>query len=115
MVAGLQHARDRKGMAFIEILSPCVTYNDTYPHWMNMVHDVDADPDYDATHRGRAFAANYDLVMQSRIPIGLIFSGTHASLQSSLVGEITPFHALDAAHSEKVSKHLQNVVASYTV
>jgi 2-oxoglutarate ferredoxin oxidoreductase subunit beta len=115
MLAGLKHSREGKGMAFVEVLSPCVTYNDTYPQWMNKVHDVDADPDYDNTHRGKAFASNFELIQQSRIPIGLIYTGTHASLQSSMVGEISPFHALDEVHSDLVSQHLEKVVASYTV
>jgi len=115
MLMGLNHARDGKGMAFIEVLSPCVTYNDTYPQWMKKAYDVDADPEYCNTHRGKAFAALYDLVQQSRIPIGLIYSGNHPSLQSAMVSEITPHHALDQEHSERVSKHLDKVLSAYAV
>jgi 2-oxoglutarate ferredoxin oxidoreductase subunit beta len=115
MLMGLNHARDGKGMAFIEVLSPCVTYNDTYPQWMNKAYDVDADPGYCNSHRGKAFSAIYDLVQQSRIPIGLIYSGNHPSLQSAMVSEITPHHALDREHSERVSKHLNKVLSAYAV
>ena len=115
MLMGLNHARDGKGMAFIEVLSPCVTYNDTYPQWMNKAYDVDADPRYCNSHRGKAFSAIYDLVQQSRIPIGLIYSGNHPSLQSAMVSEITPHHALDREHSERVSKHLNKVLSAYAV
>lgn len=115
MLMGLNHARDGKGMAFIEVLSPCVTYNDTYPQWMNKAYDVDADPEYCNSHRGKAFSALYDLVQQSRIPIGLIYSGNHPSLQSAMVPEITPHHALDLEHSERVSKHLSKVLSAYAV
>ena len=115
MLMGLNHARDGKGMAFIEVLSPCVTYNDTYPQWMNKAYDVDADPEYCNSHRGKAFSALYDLVQQSRIPIGLIYSGNHPSLQSAMVSEITPHHALDQEHSERVSKHLNKVLSAYAV
>lgn len=115
MLMGLNHARDGKGMAFIEVLSPCVTYNDTYPQWMNKVYDVDADPGYCNSHRGKAFSAIYDLVQQSRIPIGLIYSGKHPSLQSALVSEITPHHALDPEHSQRVSKHMDKVLSAYAV
>jgi 2-oxoglutarate/2-oxoacid ferredoxin oxidoreductase subunit beta len=115
MLMGLNHARDGKGMAFIEVLSPCVTYNDTYPQWMNKVYDVDADPGYCNNHRGKAFSAVFDLVQQSRIPIGWIYSGQHASLQSAMVSEITPHHALDQQHSERVSKHLHKVLSAYAV
>ncbi len=115
MVQGLHHARAGKGMAFIEVLSPCVTYNDTYPEWMNKVHDVDTDPDYCNSHRGQAFAHLHELVEQSRIPVGLIYSGKHASLQSALVGEISPFHALDAEFSAQTGQHLDKVLSAYSV
>lgn len=115
MLRGLAHVRAGKGMAFIEVLSPCVTYNDTYPQWMNKIYDVDADPDYCNHHRGKAFSSLYDLVQQDRIPIGMIFLGTHASLQSSLVKEITPFHALDNQYSGRVDAHLEKVLSSYAV
>lgn len=115
MLRGLEHVRAGKGMAFVEVLSPCVTYNDTYPQWMNKVHDVDADPDYCNHHRGKAFASLYELVQQDRIPIGMIFLGTHASLQSALVKEITPFRALDSQYSGRVEAHLEKVLSSYAV
>ncbi len=41
-----------RGMAFVEVLSPCVTYHDTYPQWLNEVYDVDQDPEYAAGNRG---------------------------------------------------------------
>ncbi len=115
MVGGLNHVRQGKGMAFIEVLSPCVTYNDTYPQWMNRVHDVDTDDTYRNQERGKAFAALYDLVQQSRIPIGMIYEGSHASLQSSMVQDITPFHALDPEYGEPVAKHLGKVLDFYAV
>jgi 2-oxoglutarate ferredoxin oxidoreductase subunit beta len=42
--AAIQHARAKRGFAFIEVLSPCVTYNDTYASWDSSLHDVDQDP-----------------------------------------------------------------------
>jgi len=115
MLKGLQHVRKGRGMAFVEVLSPCVTYNDTYPRWMNKIHDVDADPEYDCNDRGKAFFEALRLVEDSRIPIGLIYRGTHASLQSSLVSDMTPFHALDDKYAEHTHGHLENVLSSYTV
>ena len=115
MLQGIHHVRQGKGMAFIEVLSPCVTYNDTYPHWMNQVHDVDADPAYHNDDRGQAFFDVLKLVDQSRIPIGLIYHGQHASLQSSFVSDITPFHSLDNEHSERNRQHLEKVLSAYAV
>ena len=56
MVAAVEHARAGRGFAFIEVLSPCVTYNDTYPVWEASLHDLDADGDHDPTDRAAAFA-----------------------------------------------------------
>ncbi len=115
MLMGLNHAREGKGMAFIEVLSPCVTYNDTYPQWMNKVYDLDADPDYRNDDRGKAFFDVNSLVQQSRIPIGLIYHGDHASLQSSLVSDVTPFRSLDDQHAERINQHMEDVLSAYAV
>ena len=42
-VAAIEHARAGRGFAFLEVLSPCVHYNDTYPAWDSALYDVDAD------------------------------------------------------------------------
>jgi 2-oxoglutarate ferredoxin oxidoreductase subunit beta len=115
MLMGLNHAREGKGMAFIEVLSPCVTYNDTYPQWMNKVYDLDADPDYRNDDRGKAFFDVNSLVQQSRIPIGLIYHGDHASLQSSLVSDLTPFRSLEDQHAERINQHMEDVLSAYAV
>ena len=111
----MNHAREGKGMAFIEVLSPCVTYHDTYPQWMNKVHDLDADPDYRNDDRGKAFFDVNSLVQRSRIPIGLIYHGEHASLQSSLLSDLTPFHSLDDQHAGRTRKHMEDVLSAYAV
>jgi len=115
MLQGLNHARQGKGMAFIEVLSPCVTYNDTYPQWMNKVYDVDADPDYRNDQRGKAFFDVHELVQQGRMPIGLIYQGEHVSLQSSLLSDLTPFHALDEQHADRINRHMKDVLSVYSV
>ena len=115
MLMGLNHAREGKGMAFIEVLSPCVTYNDTYPQWMNKVYDLDADPDYRNDDRGKAFFDVNSLVEQSRIPIGLIYHGEHASLQSALLSDLTPFHSLEDQHAGRIKQHMEDVLSAYAV
>ncbi|MFC1795655.1 thiamine pyrophosphate-dependent enzyme [Pseudomonadota bacterium] len=115
MVQGLNHTREGKGMAFIEVLSPCVTYNDTYPQWMNKVYDLDDDPEYRNDDRGKAFFDVHQLVQQDRIPIGLVFHGEHASLQSSLLSDMTPHESLDEQHSARSKQHMKDVLAAYAV
>jgi len=115
MVKGLRHAREGRGMALVEVLSPCVTYNDTYPQWMTKVYDVDSDPDYRCNDRAEAFARLIHIVEKGQIPVGLIYHGEHASLQSSLVRDISPFRSLDAAHAKRVDEHLERVLSAYAV
>jgi len=115
ILQGLNHAREGRGMAFIEVMSPCVTYNDTYPDWMTKFHDVDCDPEYTNDHRGQAFSRVYDLVQQSKIPIGLIYYGTHPSLQDSLLGDVAPVHSLDSANSGEARQYMERVLLAYAV
>lgn len=51
---GIQH----KGFAFINIFSPCVTFNKlyTYDWFKENLQDLDNDPDYDPTNQAMAFA-----------------------------------------------------------
>jgi 2-oxoglutarate ferredoxin oxidoreductase subunit beta len=71
----LEHVRDRQGLAFLEVISPCVTYRDTYPLWERTLHDVDADPGYDPSDRAGAFAAAVSLAEAGRLPAGLLYRG----------------------------------------
>ena len=115
MLMGLQHSREGKGMAFIEVLSPCVTYDDTYSQWMNEVYDLDADPDYRNDDRGKAFFDLNRLIEQSLIPIGLIYHGEHASLQSAMLSDVTPFHSLEDQHAGHFNQHMEEVLSAYAV
>jgi 2-oxoglutarate ferredoxin oxidoreductase subunit beta len=73
MVAAIEHARAGRGLAFLEVLSPCVTYNDTYPEWEATLRDLDADPDHDATDRAGAFGTLSKLGAEGRMAVGLIY------------------------------------------
>ncbi len=83
-VAALEHARAGRGFAYLEILSPCVTYNDTYRQWRTAVHNVDSDPDYDATDRGASFAHLLAWRAAGKIPIGLLYSGERKALEAQV-------------------------------
>jgi pyruvate/2-oxoacid:ferredoxin oxidoreductase beta subunit len=102
-------------MALVEVLSPCVTYNDTYSQWMTKVYDVDVDPDYRCNDRADAFAPPSRIVEDRRTPIGPICHGEQASLQSSLVRDVSPFRSLDAEHAKRVDEHLERVLSAYAV
>ncbi|MCP4470068.1 MAG: 2-oxoacid:ferredoxin oxidoreductase subunit beta [Gammaproteobacteria bacterium] len=73
MVAAMEHTRAGKGFAFLEVLSPCVTYNDTYPAWAGRMVNVDALAEYDCGDRIGAFTAVNSLLVENRFATGLIF------------------------------------------
>ncbi len=77
-VEALQYARDKRGLAFLEIMSPCVTYWDTYPAWSGKVHDLDQEEGYDPSDRAGAFTRLTELDEEHRIPIGMIYRSPKA-------------------------------------
>ncbi len=66
------------------MISPCVTYWDTYPKWEQALHDVDADPEYDPSDRVGAFAATTQLAVEGRLPAGLIYRAPEATTAAAL-------------------------------
>jgi 2-oxoglutarate/2-oxoacid ferredoxin oxidoreductase subunit beta len=80
---GIQHANALKGFAFVEVLSPCVTYNDTYKEWKEKVYNLDAESTYAHNSRVMAFTRTSELLSQGKIPTGLIFTGETKSLETN--------------------------------
>jgi 2-oxoglutarate ferredoxin oxidoreductase subunit beta len=82
-VQALEHARSRSGFGFLEVISPCVTYWDTYPTWDAALHDVGKDPNYDSADRAAAFALSVALADEGRLPMGLVYRDPDASRTGS--------------------------------
>ena len=68
----LRFTRDHRGFAFIEDLSPCVTYNDTYKLWREKIQDVSKLPGYDPTDRQVMFRLCEQTRDQGKIPVGVM-------------------------------------------
>jgi 2-oxoglutarate/2-oxoacid ferredoxin oxidoreductase subunit beta len=68
----LRFTREGRGFAFVEDLSPCVTYNDTYKLWREKVIDVATLPGYDAHDRTATFRLCLEQMRAGRIPIGVM-------------------------------------------
>jgi len=73
MREALEHARGGRGFAFLEIVSPCVTYDDTYSRWQHVLHDVDEDAAWDCRDRAAAFAGAVALADVDCLPAGLLY------------------------------------------
>jgi len=80
-IAALKHTAAGYGMAYLEVLSPCVTYNDTYREWRTNVYNIDDDADYDRKDRAATFTRMIDLREQGRLPLGLIYEGERPALE----------------------------------
>lgn len=92
MEAAIEHTESGKGFAFLEVLSPCVTYYDTHREWRARVYNLDKDESFDPTNRPAAFSRVLELKDEGHIPIGRIYQNEHPSLESILINkdEIAP-------------------------
>lgn len=68
----LSFTRAHHGFAFVEDLSPCVTYNDTYKLWREKIVDVSKLPDYDPTDRQVMFRICQETKEKGKIPVGVM-------------------------------------------
>ncbi|MGD0250195.1 MAG: thiamine pyrophosphate-dependent enzyme [Thermoplasmata archaeon] len=86
----LKFNREGRGFAFIEDLSPCVTYNDTYKVWREKVVDVSKLPGYDPTDRKAMFRLCLETTEAGHIPVGVMHRPKELArdgLELKLVGD----------------------------
>ena len=107
VTAALDHSRSGAGFAFLEVLSPCVTYQDTYPAWDAEALDFDEIDGYDPSDRAAAFSACLEALEAGRVPTGLIYRGGPAPA----VPDPGPAHS----EVEGMTADYQEVMESYLV
>ena len=106
LVEALKFTRAGRGFAFVEDLSPCVTYNDTFKEWREKVLDVSKLEGYDPTDRKVMFGLCLDTIRNGRIPIGVMHrppegNGAAESLELKLLPDrVGPARAdIDLEHN----------------
>jgi 2-oxoglutarate ferredoxin oxidoreductase subunit beta len=115
LVEALKFNREHKGFAFVEDLSPCVTYNDTFKEWREKVVNVEKLPGYDPTNRPAVFQLCLETMQKGRIPIGVMHRPAQApepSLELKLLPDTTGPAAADIRlepNLEAYQKLLQSV------
>ncbi len=72
LLEALNFNRAGRGFAFVEDLSPCVTYNDTYKEWREKALDVSKLPGYDPTDRATMFRLCLETLNSGKIPVGVM-------------------------------------------
>jgi 2-oxoglutarate ferredoxin oxidoreductase subunit beta len=92
LVEALRFTQEGRGFAFIEDLSPCVTYNDTYKLWREKVLDVSKVEGYDPTDRKTMFRICLETMEAGRIPIGVMHrpkESAREGLETKLLADLT--------------------------
>lgn len=69
----VEQAMEHKGFAFVDALSPCVTFNNvnTYKFWKDRVYQLEEDDGYDRTDLGAAFVKAREF--GDKVPIGVLY------------------------------------------
>jgi len=106
----LEHVRARRGFAFLEVISPCVTYWDTYPVWEQLLVDVDADPDYDPGVRADAFVTTSRLAAEGGLAAGLIYRAAEEA-----ASEPAPVPARAAIDSVELAPRYASILDEYAL
>lgn len=88
MKKAMQHAQQGKGFAFFEILSPCVTFNDTYKLWRQITSDVENEQGYKPNDRVQMLNMFHRLLQNDKIPTGLIYEGDGISYEKSVLRDL---------------------------
>jgi 2-oxoglutarate/2-oxoacid ferredoxin oxidoreductase subunit beta len=104
----ITHANSGQGMGFLEVLSPCVTYNDTYKEWREQVYDISLEKDYNPHNRPLAFSRASEIMNQGKIPTGLVYSGKAKSLEENTISrEQEPIALQDISLETNLQKYEQ--------
>ncbi len=82
LVEALKFTRANRGFAFVEDLSPCVTYNDTFKLWREKIVDVSKLPGYDASDRKAVFRLCLETMDAGKIPVGVMHRTAEADPSS---------------------------------
>jgi 2-oxoglutarate/2-oxoacid ferredoxin oxidoreductase subunit beta len=107
LVEALEFNRANRGFAFIEDLSPCVTYNDTFKEWREKVLDLSTLPGYDPADRALMFRLYLETVKSGRIPIGVMHRPpAHSSEPESLELKLLPDRVGPAAAGIELAPNL---------
>ena len=109
----LTHSREGKGMGFVEVLSPCVTYNDNYRAWRTRVYDIDSEEEYDSSDKTKAFIRMAELRGEGRLPLGLIYRGEHPSLEGVTINHDFKAPALHNIEEDRFDNAFDEALKSY--
>jgi 2-oxoglutarate ferredoxin oxidoreductase subunit beta len=79
----IKRAIDHEGFSFVEVLQPCVSFNDTYKHYNSIVEILDSTPD--------TFQDALDVARRSdKLPLGVIYQTDKPTYHKELYSDWNP-------------------------
>jgi len=104
----IKRAIQHKGFSFVNIYSPCVTYNkqNTYEFYKSTVKKVEDDSAYDASNR---FAALQQITEENSLLTGVLYESERPTFEDSIpkyskMGLATQEHVLTATDYDRLLK-----------
>jgi len=77
-------ANEHKGMSVIDVLQPCVTFNELYTHEFYQANTYYLGEDYDKTSKEKAFQKSFEWG-EKNIPLGIFYEVDAPSYESQIV------------------------------
>lgn len=112
--AALEHVRAKRGFAFLEVISPCVTYNDNFPAWREDLVNLDKETSYDNGDRTTVIANYAKWIEAGKRPSGLIYHGSASTFEEATgvtAGNSPAFQDLSVAkHIDSYRRHMEMYV-----
>ncbi len=110
LVEALKFNQANRGFAFVEDLSPCVTYNDTFKEWREKVVDISKLPGYDPTDRKAIFRICLETMDSGKIPIGVMHrpredDGKQNALELKLLPDLVGPAAADIGLASNIPEY----------
>lgn len=109
--SALTHVREKRGFAFLEVISPCITFNDNFPSWREKLANVNLDDGYDNEDRAAATGSYARIVADGKIPSGLIYTGEASTFEEAtgVTAEKSPAvqDISVAAHIDGYRRHME--------
>jgi len=107
----VKQAMEHKGFAFIDALSPCVTFNkmNTFSYWKERIYKLEDDPTYDKTDFNQALIKSHEF-SDEKVPIGVFYQNTNIPAYEELDATIQKFGSVVKRGPHKISSEDRKMI-----
>lgn len=101
-------ANEHKGMSVIDVLQPCVTFNEMYTHEFYQANTYYLGEDYDKTNKEKAFGKSFEWG-EKQIPLGIFYENNEPSYES----QISQISEKPLVETETTKKDIVEILQKY--